>query len=313
MKTENLIFDGRNIMHRTFAINRDLKVSVNDNEIGVGSIFGFLKIITRIHRIYGGRVFIAWEGDKKNNFRLKLFPLYKRRKKELKEEDIRDLEDLNQQEKRLKAVLRAIGVRQFYALNGEADDVMEKLSSICEKNGQSSIIYTGDSDLRQLVRGYGTPASVTVVSPGKKSVDDIYDTKKSVFDKHGVYPGSLADFKALSGDNSDNIPGVRSIGPKTATSLIDFIGSIENIIKAAGRKNNDWPVAERFKKLILESVDDIFLYKKLVDLRSGMEIKIKEIPRKRNEKRVQDYFKLYGLTSLLIYNEFVDIMKLGKK
>jgi DNA polymerase-1 len=300
-------------MFRTFAINRDLKANVSGNEIGVGSIFGFLKIITRIHRIYGGRVFIAWEGDKKNNFRLKLFPQYKKRKKELKEEDIRDLEDLNQQEKRLKAVLRSIGIRQFYALNGEADDVMEKLSSVCEKNVQSSIIYTGDSDLRQLVRGHGTPVSVTVISPGKKSVDDIYDTSKSVFDKHGVYPNQLADLKTLAGDNSDNIPGVRNVGPKTATSLIDFYSVMDNIIEEAGKRNNEWPVAERFRKIILESVDDVLLYKKLIDLRSGMEIKIKEITRKRDEKKVKDYFKLYGFTSLLIYNEFVDIMRLGAK
>jgi DNA polymerase-1 len=165
------------------------------------------------------------------------------------------------------------------------------------------VIYTGDSDLRQLVDD-----RVIVVSPGFRGNDTVYDAKQ-VEVKHGVPPRLLADLKALSGDTSDGIPGLRGVGPKTAAQLCQAFGTVEHVIEAAQTADGPWPVPARFKPLIASSADDIRLYKKLTTVRA--DAGVTEIGRKRSRDTLLAHFRAYAFHSLLQPSELHDLMTMG--
>jgi len=312
IKADNLILDGRNLLFRASDAFRTLTTEIGGREIGCGGMYGFLSVAVRLHRRYGGRCWVAWEGKKEDNFRLDIFPAYKKKKKCITEEEIEFITDMMEQEKRLMVMLRAMGVRQYMGVHCEADDVMAWIAENAHQRGESTIIYTGDSDLRQLVKGGTTRNGIAVVSPGLKSVDVVYDTSKSVKEKHGVYPAFLADLKALAGDSSDSIPGVRGIGQKTAATLIEHFGDVKKVIlAAASTSEEDWPVAERFRKALIENRRDILLYKKLTVIKPDVEVQ--EIARKRDQDVLRKHFHVYRFRSLLSHNELIDLMKMGKE
>lgn len=309
MRTNNLIIDGKNLLYRTSDAFKDLSIEINDREIGCGGMYGFLKSLTRLHAKFGGKVWIAWEGKREENFRFKIFPAYKKRK-EYNDEELEFFRDMKEQEIRLKIMLRLIGIRQFESVNGEADDVMACLAVRFQKEFESVIIYTADSDLCQLVKGGSNPGNVAVVSPGFKGKEAVYDSAASVKDKYGVYPRLLPDFKALAGDSADNIPGVPSIGPVTAVALISEYSSVRDVIlAAAGKDHGRWPVAERFRQKIIDARKNVLLYKKLTKLSADRDIK--EIKSKRNKKLLIKHFTQYKFRSLLSSSELIDIMRLG--
>lgn len=302
VKASTLIFDGRHMLWRTVDAFGMLSTEVGGEEIGTGGIYGFLSVALRIHQRYGGQTIIAWEGT--NNFRYKLYPEYKK-KDEPDQERLEFISDMAEQELRLKAILRAMGVEQYSGVGCEADDVIGRLATEhAASSKQRVIIYTGDSDLRQLVDG-----DITVVAPGRKGKDAVY-YEGAVFDKHGVHACHLADLKALAGDSSDNIPGIRGIGPKTAANLIAHYGDVEGIIKAAQDGPEGWKGPERFRQTIVDSAEDVRLFKKLTTIKTDAGMKaIKPI---RSQKRVVQYLTLYKFRSLVAPIELNGLMRMGR-
>lgn len=303
MKADVLLVDGRHLLWRTSDVFSTLDVEINGRGIGIGGVYGFLSMVLRIHQRYGGQVIVAWEG--KNNFRYRLYPEYKK-KGEPDSDRLEFINDMAEQEKRLKALLRAMGVEQYAGRGCEADDVLGRLAADRSSGGNHVVIYTGDSDLRQLVGKY-----ITVVAPGRKGKDTVYNAG-AVEVKHGVLPEFLADLKALSGDSSDNIPGIRGIGPKTAAKLINACdGGVEDVIGLAQfTEDEHWPVSERFRQPIIDQADDIRLYKKLTTIKTDAGWKF--IKPKRDQKRVVQYFMIYKFRSLLAPTELNGLMKVAK-
>jgi DNA polymerase I len=303
MKCDALIVDGRHALWRTSDAFKMLSAEVNGETIGTGGMYGFLCLMTRIHQKYGGKITVAWEG--KNNFRHEVYPEYKKRAP-MDAEQAAIVEDMRSQEKRLMAMLRLLGVEQFYGSGCEADDVVGRLSKEYRDQGDFVIIYSGDSDLRQLV-----DETVWVASPGYGgSKDTLYDQQK-VRDRHGVVPGYISDLKALAGDSSDNIPGIKGIGPKYATSLINAYGDVENIIAAAkGKSNTAWPISERHRDGILLNVDDLRMYKKLTTVYRDMPMK--EIKIKPDKSMLIKHFQAYHFTSLLATGEMHELLSLTR-
>lgn len=302
MRADILVVDGRHMLYRCADAFRDLSAEVGDETIGTGGMYGFLAVVVRVFRRYGGRVYIAWEGKRSRNFRRTLYDGYKKRG-EPDPEMKAFLEDMGKQERRLKAMLRAAGVRQHEGADCEADDVIAWLARTLHPT-KRVIIYTGDSDLRQLV-----DERVIVVSPGFRGQETVYDAAK-VEEKHGVPPRLLADLKALAGDTSDGIPGLRGIGPKTAAQLCQTFGGVKAIIQAArAPEGSPWPVAARFKPLVASSARDILLYKKLTTVRA--DAGVTEIVRKRSREVVMSHFRAYSFHSLLQPSELHDLMTMG--
>jgi DNA polymerase-1 len=294
-KPKLLILDGRHLLWRSSDAFSTLSVEINGEDVGTGGIYGFLSIALRINRKYGGKTVVAWEG--KDNFRYRLYPEYKKRP-EPDEEKILLLKDMRQQEQRIKAILRAMGVRQYSGVGCEADDVIGTLAKSWTKGGtKQAIIYSGDSDLRQCVTGY-----TTVIAP-VKGKDVEYDSE-AVVNRYLFSPVYISDIKALAGDSSDNIPGAKGVGEKYATELIKKYGDCKAIIRAAKKNKKDWPIPERFKK-------EILLFKKLTRVRTNAGMK--EIKVKKDQARVVGYLKLYKMFSLIAPPELRGLMKMGKK
>ncbi len=141
-------------------------------------------------------------------------------------------QELYDQIPKVKAVVQAMGIPILELEGYEADDVIGTLTQQAEELKMDSassfenIIVTGDLDALQLV------TEKTQVYTMRRGITDavLYDTAK-VVERYGIQPIQIIDFKGLSGDNSDNIPGVRGIGGKTATKLLQKYGTVENIYK----------------------------------------------------------------------------------
>jgi len=302
MKANTLIFAGRHLLWRTSDAFKMLSAEVGDETIGTGGMYGFLSVAIKIHQRYGGESMVAWEGH--GNFRRDLYPDYKR-KDEPDEETLALIQDMAGQEKRLKAMLRLMGVRQYYGDGCEADDVIGRLARESEVEGNVVVIYSGDSDLRQLIT-----EQVYTASPGFRGAQDTLYDQERVLEKHGVPPGYIADLKALSGDNSDNIPGIRGIGPVTAAKLIQAFGPVKKVIKGAKESSKDeWPVAERFRASIIEGADDILLFKKLTTIRTDMPMKA--IKPKRDKGLLIKHLMAYKFRSLIASSEMFELMRLA--
>ena len=123
----------------------------------------------------------------------------------------------------VKEMIEAMGIVQVEKEGFEADDIIGTLS----KNQDGDVvILTGDQDTMQLVNDH-----VRILTPAKGANPPVLYGPDQVFNKYGVHPGQIVDYKALIGDPSDNIPGVAGVGPKGAANLIKMFGSLERIYR----------------------------------------------------------------------------------
>jgi DNA polymerase-1 len=298
-KKKLLIVDGKNLTWRMTDAFSDLSVERDGDDIATGGIHGFLSTIIRLKKQFACNAVVCWEG--KNNFRYKIFPDYKKRD-EPTEEQLDLIQEVNDQQKRIMAILKHAGIKQYKAVGCEADDIMGTLASKWTLNGtKQAIIYTGDSDLRQCVTDY-----TLVLSPNRKGSDILYDVNE-VYKKDGVWPKYVPDLKALAGDSSDKIPGVLGIGQKTAEKLINQYGSVKKIIKAARKDFKDWPVADRFKPTIVDEKKAILKYKKLTTILNNADKKL--IKPKYNKNKLLKHLRFYKLLSIMIPNELINLME----
>lgn len=303
MKCDLLILDGRHLLYRTSDAFSELSIHLDGEEIPTGGVYGFLNIATKIHSKWGGRVAVAWEG--RGNFRVDLYPQYKGRDKEMDDDKLDFVREMSAQELWLKRFLVFMGVRQYEGVRCEADDVIGRLAhKVGVEHGKRVIIYSGDSDLRQLI----VRDHVWTVSPGKGRVREQLYGPDEVMEKDGVPPHLISDLKALSGDSSDNIPGVRGIGPKTAATLLNHYGSLTSVMGAAV-VSDDWPVSERFKQAICDC-EDLELYHTLTTI--GKDCEMKTLPVKRRQAKVVEMLRLFRFRSLASPAELQQLMRMGK-
>jgi len=304
MKCDLLIIDGRHMLYRTSDAFSNLSVEIDGEEIPTGGMYGFLNIATKVHSRYGGKVAVAWEGH--GNFRVDLYPQYKNRHKEMDDDKLEFIREMGAQELWLKRILASAGVAQYEGVRCEADDVIGRLAhKVGIQKRKRVIIYSGDSDLRQLIES----DHIWTVSPGKGRIREQLYGPAEALEKDGVPSFLISDMKALSGDSSDNVPGVRGIGPKTAATLLNHYGGLAAVMAAAVGEDEEWPVAERFKDSISQC-EDLELYHKLttIDVECGM----KKFPSERRQARVVEMMKLFHFRSLLAPAELQQVMGMGK-
>ena len=133
-------------------------------------------------------------------------------------------DDLRSQMSAIMEGVQAFDIPIFMMENFEADDIIGTIATKAKALGHKSYILTGDQDSFQLIDKEGC---IRVLIPHKNELIE-YDCEK-VFEKLGVYPEQIIDYKALRGDVSDNIPGVRGIGEKTAAKLLSEYKTLDNI------------------------------------------------------------------------------------
>ncbi len=206
-----LIIDGSSIFYRAFYAMPGLNAPSGEP---TGAIVGFANILLKILREYSPDLTAVALDTAKKTFRNEIFPEYKATRPPMPDE-------LAAQLPMLKEFIDVLGIKTCAAAGYEADDIIGTLATQASENFFVEIL-TGDRDALQLINAN------TRVFLNKKSDVEIYDEEK-FFEEYGFAPPLLVDFKGLCGDASDNIPGVKGIGQKSATTLIKEFGAVENV------------------------------------------------------------------------------------
>lgn len=213
-----MIIDGNSIINRAFYGIRMLNAPDGTPTNGV---YGFLTILHKLleeERPEGLCVAFDLHAP---TFRHKQFEGYKAQRKPMPEE-------LVVQMPLLKEVLDAAGIKRIELEGYEADDLIGTVSRICEDTGNECVIVTGDKDSFQLITD---KVHVKHVKSRMGKTETTEYTTAVFTEEYGFPPRGIIDLKALMGDASDNIPGVKGIGEKTAMSLIQAYGSLESVYK----------------------------------------------------------------------------------
>ena len=206
-----MIIDGSSIFYRAFYAMPALTSPTGEP---TGAITGFANIILKLLREYSpDYAAVALDASRKT-FRTEMFADYKANREHMPDE-------LSAQFPLLKEFVDALGIKILIAPHYEADDIIGTLARQAENLHVD--IVTGDRDALQLIN------ATTNVLLTKNTKVDVYDEEKFQAE-YTFAPKILVDFKGLSGDTSDNIPGVKGIGPKTATKLLNEFGTLENIL-----------------------------------------------------------------------------------
>lgn len=207
-----LLIDGNSILNRAFYGVAPLTAS---DGTPTGAVFGFINILKRHLDAVAPDIAVCAFDLPGKNFRHELYSEYKANRSGMPE-------DLAVQLPIAKDVVGALGLRVAEAAGFEADDVLGTLATEAAARGDDAYILTGDRDSLQLI---GDRISVVLV----KNKGDILFDRSRFIEEYGVTPEQFIDVKALMGDSSDNIPGVRGIGEKTALKLISAAGDIDTL------------------------------------------------------------------------------------
>ncbi|MFH1421833.1 MAG: DNA polymerase I, partial [Planctomycetota bacterium] len=241
MKEERLfIIDGNNYVHRAYHALPPFKTSDGKP---VGALFGFVRMILSIIKKENPDYLIVLFDTPKPTFRHKQFSEYKSNRPKASEELVFQI-------KNAKGVIDVLGIKTFSLEGYEADDIA---ASLAEKFKRQTKIYivTSDKDVLQLIDD-----DVLVYDELKKRVID----REFFLKKYEIMPEQFIEWLSLTGDSSDNIPGARGIGPKTATQLIKKYKSVENMYIKLDE------IQESLRKKLIESEKDVLMAKNLITL-----------------------------------------------
>ena len=250
MTQQLILVDGSAFLFRSYFSTLSQNLS-NDSGFPTGAMFGVINAIKHLQRQYSGAKIIMIFDAKGSNFRHEMYSEYKAHRKPAEDDLIVQIEPLYK-------MVRAMGFH-FLCVDGvEADDVIATLATQADAKNTTTIIASGDKDLFQLV------------SHNVKQLDmkgKLYDSAL-VKEKMGVEPHQVSDLLALTGDSADNIPGVPSVGPKTAAKWLGVYSDL------AGVKANADKVGGKVGERLRESFDLLDLSNKLVQLKFDVEIPI---------------------------------------
>lgn len=207
-----LVIDGNSILNRAFY---GIRVLTNSRGIATNAVTGFMNTLLMLEKdVQPDMIAVAFD-LKAPTFRHKMYDGYKANRKGMPE-------DLAQQLPYMKKIIKAMGIAIIEQEGYEADDIIGTISAACADKKIPCTVSTGDRDSFQLVNDYVTVRLA-------KTKGDIYYTPGVIEDEYGVTPKQMIEVKALMGDTSDNIPGVRGIGEKTALSLIKEFASVDGL------------------------------------------------------------------------------------
>ncbi len=221
-KQNILLLDGNSIANRAYFALSGRRALTAPDGTPTGAVFGFLNIIFKIFEEVSPSHVCALFDRKEPTFRHRAYDGYKASRKPMPDE-------LAVQMPLLKEILRAMGVRTAELPGYEADDLIGTLATRMEKEGAAVVILSGDRDGLQLVDD-----RIRLLLPVTKSgqtTTEVFD-RATVVERYGVEPAQLIDVKAIMGDASDNIPGVRGIGEKGALQLIAQYGSLDAVYES---------------------------------------------------------------------------------
>ncbi|MDF2530182.1 MAG: polymerase, partial [Gammaproteobacteria bacterium] len=259
-----ILIDGSSYLHRAFHALPDLTTSKGEP---TGAILGVLNMLRRLLYDYDPQYAVVVFDAKGKNFRHQLYPEYKANRAKMADELRVQIEPLHE-------MIKLLGFPLISIEGVEADDVIGTLSIQAVQHGQEVIISTGDKDMAQLIHEH---LHIIDTMKGVK-IDRQY-----VIDKFGVPPELIVDFLSLVGDSSDNIPGIPSVGPKTAAKWLTQYGSLDQVVAHAHEISGK--VGEQLRSHIVQ----LPLAKRLATINTEVEL---DIPLEKMKIKPMDTEKL---------------------
>ena len=263
-KKRVFLVDGHALVYRAFyaMISRPLRTSRGENTSAPWGVVNFIRKLLEEHEPdYLGFIFDA--GGEETH-RHVLYEVYKATREKLDETLQQDFDTAMT---RVRQILEGFRIPVLEVEGYEADDVIATLAHQASEADLEAVIVSGDKDFYQLI-GNG----IALLNPGRggrAAVAEEWVDEENAAERLGVPPERVVDYLALVGDSSDNIPGVRGVGPKTAVKLISQFGSLEEILAHA-----DEISGKRARNAIKEYKDEARLSKELVTLREDVPVKL---------------------------------------
>ena len=259
-KTAPRIFliDAYALIYRAYFafINRPLTNAAGEN---TSAPFGFARFLLDIREKFEPD-YLAVVFDAGVSFRDVEYPEYKATREKMPD-------DLRASLGRVRAIVEAFNDAVIELEGYEADDVIGTLAMKAKAAGLEAVIVSGDKDFYQLVQ-----PGISLMNPGRGGATGVaaeWVTEENASEKFGVPPSRVIDYLALIGDSSDNVPGARGIGPKTAVSLIEKYPDLESLLADA---ENVKPA--RASKPLLEHADDVRISRRLVTIMKDLPVEL---------------------------------------
>ncbi len=211
-----LLVDGSSYLYRAFHVPNLQRLTNSEGE-PTGAVYGVINMLKSLLAEYDPELIAVVFDARGKTFRHEMYDQYKANRPSMPEELAVQVEPLH-------ALVRAMGLPLLQVGGVEADDVIGTLATQASAAGMDTVISTGDKDMAQLVDPH-----VTLVNTMSNTTLDC----RGVEEKFGVTPAQIVDFLALTGDSSDNIPGVPKCGPKTAAKWLGEHGTLDALMAAA--------------------------------------------------------------------------------
>ncbi len=278
------LIDGSSFLYRGFYAYPDLNRS---DGFPTNAIFIVLRLLLKIVREENPFYCCFFLDGKEPTFRHQLLESYKAQRQKMPE-------SLSQQVKPLLKGITYLGLANMVTQGGEVDDY---IASICHrfKFERPVVIVGSDKDLCQCLDD-----QVIIWDPGQKTEKIV--TRDDFITSWGLTPEQWPDYQALVGDNSDNIPGISGVGPKTAVQLLKRYKSLEQLYSQFDH------LSSKEQKKLATHLDELFLYQKLTRLKTDLfpEIRLKELTcSKQDIRSLRNFFQEYEFKSL--YKELPSI------
>jgi DNA polymerase I len=289
-----IIIDGNQLACRCyFALNRPDNKQELTTRAGKRTelICGFLSSFRKLVRTYKEQdsVFIlTWDGG--NAKRKTIFPAYKAGRKQFENAFYEQLDEI-------RNIINLLGIKQYYIKDVEADDIIGTLTIKCRKKGKKVFIISSDHDFEQLISN-----SVRILHP---QGGDIIKDVQWVRDNYGIEPNKIVEVMSLTGDPTDNIPGIEKVGDKTAAKLVIANGSLDNIIskpdelKNLNRKGEVVEAAVDLKEKIKANIENIKLARRLCQIDCNMNLEPDLQNQPKNFEALEKRFKELEFESFL--------------
>ena len=283
MKKKLYVVDGHALCYRAyFAFIRS--PLVNSQGQNTSAIYGFARMLIKlIQEQKPDFLAIAFDPPKKT-FRFELYPEYKANREKMPD-------DLRSQIEEIKNLVSTLGFSRIEHPDFEADDILGTITRKYASEDLEIILVTGDKDAFQLVN------QNTKIYANKKGITEfeMYDVD-GIIQKLKLRPDQVIDYMALTGDSSDNIPGVRGVGEKTALKLISDYQSLENLYDHIDE------IKGKLKENLINDRDMAFLSRELVTIQTDidleLDIKEMELPDLKTEM-VRQYFERLEMRSIV--------------
>ena len=255
METRPVLYliDGHALAYRSyFALQRG-GFTTSSGE-STAAVFGFSRTLLDVYEHYQPK-YLAVTFDEGLSAREEIYPEYKATREKMPD-------DLRSQLERIRELVTAFNIPSLTMPNMEADDVLGTISRQAVEQGLDVHIATGDRDILQLLGPH-----VRVQLPQRGGPDVVFD-EAAFREKYDIEPGQLVDLKALMGDSSDNIPGVKGVGEKSATKLLQEYGDLETIYENLDN------IGTRVRNRLIAGEDMAYLSRKLATIMCDLDIKL---------------------------------------